>query len=108
MNGPWRIEPDRLVLFVRLTPKGGRDAVDGVEAGADGKPHLKIRVSAPPEDGRANAALVALLAKTLGVPKSSVSILSGQTSRIKQVAVAGEGRKLAATPALLAAIGPQV
>lgn len=95
MNGPWRIEPDRLVLFVRLTPKGGRDAVDGVETGADGKPHVKIRVSAPPEDGKANAALIGLLAKACGVPKSSVSILSGQTSRLKQVAIAGDGTSLA-------------
>ena len=91
---PFRIEPDRLILFVRLTPKGGRDAIDGVETGADGKTHVKIRVSAPPEDGKANAAMIALVAKLAGVAKSSVSLQSGETSRLKQVAIAGDGNRL--------------
>lgn len=108
MTLPFRIEPDRLVLFVRLTPKGGRDAVDGAETGPDGRTYLKVRVSTPPEDGKANAALVAVIAALFGVPKSSVSILSGQTSRIKQIAIAGDGGKLAAAPGLLAVIEPQV
>lgn len=100
MNQPFRIEPDRLVLFVRLTPKGGRDSVDGVETGADGKTYLKARVSALPEDGKANAALVALIAKHFGVSKSSVSLVSGETSRLKQVAIAGDGARLATTATL--------
>ena len=54
MNSAYRIEPDRLVLFVRLTPKGGRDAIDGIETGADGKAYLKIRVNEPPENRKAN------------------------------------------------------
>ena len=97
MSLPFRIEQDRLVLFVRITPKGGRDAIDGVETGADGKAYFKVRVSAPPEDGKANAALIVLLAKVCGVAKSKVSIISGEAARLKQVAIAGDGAVLAAT-----------
>jgi uncharacterized protein len=108
MNKLFRIEPDRLVLFVRLTPKGGRDAIDGVETGADGKTYLKVRVTAPPEDGKANAALVAVVAGCFDVAKSSVSIISGQTSRLKQVAVTGYGERLAAAAAMAKINGAQV
>ncbi len=70
---------------VRLTPKGGRDAIDGWTAGADGSEYLKCRVSAPPEDGKANAALVALLAKALGVAKSAIRIAAGEPARLKSI-----------------------
>lgn len=76
-------------LAVRLTPRGGRDAVDGWATGADGRPHLKARVAAPPVEGEANAALTALLAKALGVSKSAVRIAAGQTGRLKQVELEG-------------------
>jgi len=77
------------ILFaVRLTPKGGRDAVEGWKLGADGNEHLKARVASPPEDGKANSALIALLAKTLGVPKSTIAIAAGQTSRLKTIQLA--------------------
>ena len=108
MSLAFRVEPDRLVLFVRLTPKGGRDAIDGVETGADGKTYLKARVSAPPEDGKANAALIALIAKVSGVAKSSVSLISGDTSRLKQVAIAVDCKQLAAAEGLAKLIGAQV
>jgi uncharacterized protein (TIGR00251 family) len=81
---------------VRLTPKGGRDSVDGWAAGADGKPYLKARVSAPPEDGKANEALVRLLAKTLDVGKTKVRIVSGMASRVKMIEVDGDPSRLAA------------
>lgn len=71
------------LLRVRVTPKGGRDAIDGPGVDAAGLAHLKVRVSAPPEDGAANAAVVKLLAKSLKLPKSSLSIDSGATSRVK-------------------------
>jgi len=74
---------------VRLTPRGGRDAIDGWAIGADGRKHLKARVSAPPEDGKANTALIALLAKRLGIAKSTITIASGKTARLKQVDVDG-------------------
>lgn len=76
-------------LAVRLTPRGGRDAIDGWASGADGRPYLKARVAAPPVEGEANAALTALLAKALGVSKSSVRIAAGQTGRLKSVEVEG-------------------
>jgi hypothetical protein len=72
-------------LTVRLTPRGGRDAVTGVRA--DGV--ILARVSAPPVDGKANAALCRLLAKALGVAPSRVTIVRGQTARDKVVRVDG-------------------
>lgn len=75
-------------LAVRLTPKGGRDAANGWGRDADGRAYLKVRVSAPPVDGAANAALIAFLAKTLGRPRSSLKIVSGETARLKLVEIA--------------------
>ena len=74
-------------LAVRLTPKGGRDAADGWGQDADGRAYLKVRVSAPPVDGAANAALIAFLAKTLRRPRSSLKIVSGETARLKLVEI---------------------
>jgi uncharacterized protein (TIGR00251 family) len=76
----------RKVSFpVRLTPKGGRDAIEGWIQGPDGKRYLKARVSAPPEDGKANDALIRLIAKALGVGKTKVRIVSGAASRMKLI-----------------------
>ena len=69
---------------VRLTPKGGRDAIDGIETLADGRAVLKVRVRAAPSEGEANAALVRLLAKALGVPPRDVTLVAGATARIKR------------------------
>ena len=74
-------------LAVRLTPKGGRDAVEGWGLDGEGRVYLKVRVSAPPVDGAANAALLALLAKTLRRPRSSLKIASGETARLKLVEI---------------------
>ncbi|HEY8162908.1 MAG: DUF167 family protein [Methylocystis sp.] len=87
---PWSVEPDGVTLWLRLTPKGGRDAIDGVETLSDGKSVLKARVRAAPEDGRANSALIELIAKALSAPKKAVSIRSGETSRVKKLFVAGD------------------
>jgi uncharacterized protein YggU (UPF0235/DUF167 family) len=76
-------------LAVRLTPRGGREGIDGWAIGPDGRPYLKVRVSAPPVEGAANAALVAFLAKALGLSKSAVSIAAGATARLKIVDVDG-------------------
>ncbi len=76
-------------LAVRLTPRGGRDAIDGWAVGADGRPHLKARVAAPPVEGEANAALTTLLAKRLGLAKSAVRIAVGETGRLKQIELDG-------------------
>jgi len=83
LSGPWQKHHDHVRLPVRLTPNGGRDAIDGVEQDADGNAHLKIRISAVPEGGKANKALIVLLAKKLGLPKSSITFISGETARKK-------------------------
>ncbi len=76
-------------IAVRLTPRGGREAIDGWAVDGDGRPYLKVRVAAPPVEGAANAALIAFLAKTLGVPKSSLSIASGAGARLKLIDIGG-------------------
>jgi uncharacterized protein len=91
-----RLSAGAVSFHVRLTPKGGHDAVEGWEQASDGSEHLKARVRAVPEDGKANAALVSLLAEKLDVPKSAIRIASGAAARLKRVEIAGEGAALAA------------
>jgi uncharacterized protein (TIGR00251 family) len=79
----------RARIAVRLTPRGGRDAVEGWGEDEAGRPLLKARVSAPPVEGEANAALIKLIAKALGVPRSAVRIVSGEGARVKILAVEG-------------------
>jgi hypothetical protein len=76
-------------LIVRLTPRGGRDAVEGWARGADGRPYLKARVAAPPADGEANAALTRLIAKALRRPAGAVRIVAGDQARLKQLEIEG-------------------
>jgi hypothetical protein len=92
----WRSEEAGIVLAVRLTPRGGRDAVEGIGALADGREVVLARVRAAPTEGEANRALVALLAKALGVAKSAVTIAAGQAARRKEVRIAGDPAALAA------------
>lgn len=87
--GPIQATAEGVRLRVRLTPSGGADRLEGVAVDAAGEAFLKARVRAAPEDGAANAALVALLAKTLGVAKGAVLIERGHTTRVKLVAAAG-------------------
>ena len=81
-------------IAVRLTPRGGRDGIDGWAADEAGRPFLKVRVSAPPVEGEA---LERLLAKALKISKSSVRVVSGTTARLKQVEISGleQGEALA-------------
>ena len=95
-NLPWREISEGLLVDVRLTPKGGRDAIGEVACLADGKAVLLARVRAAPEDGRANDALCALLAEAAKVPRSSVRLHSGGKRRVKQVALAGDAAAIAA------------
>jgi uncharacterized protein YggU (UPF0235/DUF167 family) len=92
----WRPAPGGVTVTVRLTPKGGRDSIDGVDTMSDGRAVLKARVRAAPHEGVANDALVRLIARALGVPLRSVEITGGATSRIKRVTVVGEAAALAA------------
>jgi uncharacterized protein (TIGR00251 family) len=102
---PWTVTADCLALAVRLTPKGGRDSVDGMEQLADGRSVLKVRVRAAPSEGEANAALVKLIAKTVGVAPREVELVAGATSRIKRLKIAGSGTALAAALEKICAIG---
>jgi len=87
---PFTVEAGGLRLTVRLTPRGGRDALEGIDVLADGQPVLKARVRAAPEAGAANAALTNLLARNFGVPKSAVAIVAGATGRRKVVMIEGD------------------
>ena len=97
MADPWRYSAQGISIALRVTPRGGRDDIDGIETLADGRSVLKVRVRAIADGGEANRAVTQLLAKSLGVPKASVRILSGATSRLKQVAVDGDPGKLGET-----------
>lgn len=101
----WRIETDGITLAVRLTPRAGRDAIDGIEPLADGRRVLKVRVRAAASEGAANAALIALIAKALGVAQRDVQVVAGATARVKRVRVAGTGAALAARLEKICAVG---
>lgn len=73
-------------IAIHVTPKSGRDEVAGWRGG-----ELCVRVTAPPEDGKANAAARSVLAAAFGVPKSGVRVVRGETARHKQVEVEGVG-----------------
>ena len=84
-------------MVVRLTPRGGRDAIEGVEQLSDGHRVLKARVRAAASAGEANAALLRLLAKTLGIAPRHVSLVAGASARVKRVRIDGAGTSLAAS-----------
>src|SRR5580658_8417609 len=75
-------------FYVQVQPRASRDAIEGVYAGA-----LKVRLTAPPVDDRANEALVRLLAERLNVPLAAVRIVAGEKSRRKRLVVAGVKRE---------------
>jgi uncharacterized protein (TIGR00251 family) len=95
---PWQLIAGGLSLVVRLTPKGGRDAIDGIEVMGDCRAVLKTRVRAAPHEGAANDELCKLIAKSVGVPPRDVSIVAGTTARIKRLMISGDG------PSLIAAL----
>lgn len=82
-------------LFVRATPNAGRDEIAGLRLGTDGAARLAVKVAAPPDKGRANAAVVRLLAKRLGVAKSSIAVVAGETARLKTLDIKGAPSALA-------------
>ena len=101
----WSVTPDGVLIAIRLTPKGGRDGIDGVATLSDGRTVLKARVRAAPREGEANAALGRFLAKALGVPPRDVAIVGGATSRIKRVKVTGDAAALTAALEKIARAG---
>jgi uncharacterized protein len=91
-----RSQVDGVQFTLRVTPRGGRNAVEGWVRDADGAGLLKVRVTAAPEDGKANAALTVLFAATFAVPKKAVTIHSGAAARIKRVQICGDSAALSA------------
>ena len=92
---PYAIAPEGLRIALRVTPKARHEGIGAVVDWADG-PRLEVAVRAPAEDGRANVAVTAVLAATLGVARRQVSLIQGAGSRQKLVLVAGDGPALAA------------
>ncbi len=72
-------------ITVRVTPRAGRNSIDGYAAGGV----LRVRIAAAPADGKANEAVLHLLAKALGVPPTRVAVVAGATSRVKIIEVNG-------------------
>ena len=93
MNEAARWQGEDLILNVQLQPRASRDEFAGRHGDA-----IKIRLTAPPVDGRANAALIAFLAAALGVPKSRVTLESGATGRHKRLRIAAPTRVPADLP----------
>lgn len=94
MSTPFQVFDDHLRLAVRLTPNGSRDSLENIEVNAAGEAYLKARVTAVPEKGKANKALIVLLAKRLAVPKSSIAVISGETARQKILRIDGDPEDL--------------
>ena len=92
----WRPGGEGLLLDIRVTPRGGRDAIDGPRQLADGRTVLALRVASAAEDGAATSAAMRVVAKALGIPASAVSLLSGRTARVKRLNLAGDAPTLAA------------
>lgn len=76
-----------MLLIVHLTPKASHNKIEGWALDADNQRILRVKVTAVPENGKANEALIKLLAKTLHVSKSKISLIRGSTSRVKQVEI---------------------
>ncbi|WP_313802138.1 DUF167 family protein [Sphingobium sp.] len=91
----WVRDGDDLLLSVRLTPGAAREEIGGVWTDEKGAAWLSARVRAVPEKGKANAALIALLAKRLDWPRSAISLESGDTNRLKRLRIKGGGEALA-------------
>lgn len=84
MPAPASETSDGVRLELRVTPRAGRNALEGVRDG-----RLQVKVTAPPEDGKANAAVIKLLAKTWKLPQSSFEVIAGHTARDKSLLVRG-------------------
>lgn len=97
----WTAGAEGVTLAIRVTPRGGRDALE------PGTPdHFAARLAAAPVDGKANAALLALVAKRFGVAKRDVTLIGGETARLKRVRVTGDPAALAQIAASLYAAAP--
>ena len=92
---PFTVDSEDVVLRVRVTPKASRDAIGPVVADGQGNAVLKIAVTAAPEHGKANRAVARLLAKAWRLPKTSIEVVHGETSRAKTIRIVGNGDAVA-------------
>jgi uncharacterized protein len=90
----FRLTPDGAQIFVRASPGAAKDEIAGLWEGADEEHRLAVKVAAPPDKGKANAAIIKLLAKALGVPKSDLSVSTGETARLKTITIIGDPASL--------------
>ncbi|WP_066652015.1 MULTISPECIES: DUF167 domain-containing protein [Sphingomonas] len=92
----WALTATGIDIAIRVTPRGGRDLL------AAGTPdHFAARLAAAPVDGAANAALIALVAKIFGIARRDVTLIAGETSRLKRLRLSGAPQALAETAAAL-------
>jgi uncharacterized protein len=89
------------LVCLRVSPNAGQEAIEGLEERADGSAVLRVRVKAVPDKGKANAAVIALLAKALELPRSAIALVGGDTARLKTLDIAGDWDSLAARLAVL-------
>jgi uncharacterized protein (TIGR00251 family) len=93
-SSPFTAAAGGLKVALRVTPKAGRNRIDGVAADAAGGAVLKVAVTAAPEGGKANAALIKLLAREWRLPKTTLAIVGGAAARRKLLHVSGEQAEL--------------
>ena len=92
----YRTQASGVLVSLRVTPNAGVDRIEGTELRDDGSAVLRVRVKAVADRGKANAAVLGLVAKALDVPKSAVTLVSGDTARLKTIEVRGDPAELAA------------
>ncbi|MES2452212.1 MAG: DUF167 family protein [Pseudomonadota bacterium] len=86
----WGLRPDGIAIAVRVTPRSSRDSL-----AAGTEEHFAARLAAPPVEGAANVALIALVARAFGVPKRDVRLTAGETARLKRLFISGDAASLA-------------
>jgi uncharacterized protein (TIGR00251 family) len=100
VTSPLRPGRGGVLLAVRVTPKSSRNEVSGLYTASDGAVSLAVKVTAPPDKGKANKAVIETVAKAAGLPKSALSLVSGETERNKVLLVTGNPAGLEAWMAL--------
>lgn len=105
MSVPWTASAGGVRLSLRVTPNAGRDVIEGVETRPGAGPQLRVRVRDVPDKGRANKGVLKLLAAALGVPASSLTLVSGETARDKIIDISGDPQALASALEEIAAMG---
>jgi hypothetical protein len=93
-SGPFARAKDGITIAVRVSPGASREHIGEIMAEADGGGAIKVSVTAAPEGGKANDAVIRLLAKAWRVPKTSLSVVSGHAARRKTIHAAGNGEAL--------------